>query len=72
MSKTFVLGYMPTRRVFFSQEDSLKYKKLILAKIKKLVPDIEIIDLNFLNAEGLLVDDYVMGFDGVRFNFLSG
>jgi hypothetical protein len=47
---------MPTRRVFFSQEDSLKYKKMILVKIKKLVPDIKIIDLSFLNEEGLLVD----------------
>lgn len=51
------LGYMPTRRVFFSQEDSLKYKDMVLAKIKLLVPDIEIIDLNFLNLEGLLVDE---------------
>jgi len=37
MSKTFVLGYMPTRRVFFSQENYLKYKKKILVKIKRLV-----------------------------------
>ena len=57
MQSRFKLGYMPTRRVFFSQEDSLKYKDLILLKIKSLLPDIDIIDLSFLNPEGLLVDE---------------
>ena len=58
MNKTFKLGYMPTRRSFFSKEDALKYKNLILESIKKLVPDnVEIIDLEWLNDEGLLYDD---------------
>jgi L-fucose isomerase-like protein len=50
------LGFMPTRRRFFSREDSLKYKVLILEKIKKLAPGLEIIDLEWLNDEGLLRD----------------
>ena len=50
------LGFMPTRRRFFSREDSLKYKGLILQKIKALAPKLEIVDLEWLNDEGLLRD----------------
>ena len=50
------LGFMPTRRRFFSREDSLKYKGLILKKIKELAPKLEIIDIEWLNDEGLLRD----------------
>ena len=58
MDKTFKLGYMPTRRTFFSREDALKYKNLILEEIKKLVPqNVKILDLEWLNSEGLLHDD---------------
>ena len=57
MQSRFKLGYMPTRRVFFSQEDSLKYKKMILLKIQSILTDIDIVDLSFLSPEGLLVDE---------------
>ena len=50
------LGFLPTRRRFFSQADALKYKTLTLKKIRELAPKIEIIDLEWLNEEGLLHD----------------
>jgi len=50
------LGFMPTRRRFFSREDAIKYKKLIIKKIKELAPQLEIVDLEWLNDEGLLRD----------------
>jgi L-fucose isomerase-like protein len=59
MNKIFKLGYMPTRRSFFSKEDALKYKKLIFDEISKLVPgNVEILDLEWLNSEGLLYEDH--------------
>lgn len=58
MEKTFKLGYMPTRRTFFSKEDSKKFKKIISEEIEKLAPEnVKIIDLEWLNDEGLLYDD---------------
>ncbi len=58
MNKIFKLGFMPTRRSFFSKEDALKYKNLIYDEIIKLVPaNVEIIGLEWLNDEGLLYDD---------------
>jgi len=56
MPQPFRLGFMPTRRRFFSREDSLKFKTLIYQKIKTLAPEIEIYDLEHLNDEGLLRD----------------
>lgn len=47
------LGFAPTRRNVFSREDSQKYKALTQEKIKSL-PYIEIIDLDWLNDEGML------------------
>ncbi len=58
MEKTLKLGYMPTRRSFFSKEDALKFKKIISGAIEKLVPEnTEIFGLEWLNDEGLLYDD---------------
>ena len=58
MDKTFKLGYMPTRRTFFSKEDAGKFKRLIFEEIKKIVPEnVKIFDLDWLNDEGLLYDD---------------
>lgn len=51
----FILGYAPTRRNVFSREDALKYKKLILEKIKKF--NINIVDIDDINDEGLLLTD---------------
>ncbi len=61
------LGFMPTRRRFFSKEDSLKYKTIIRAKIAELAPGVEIIDLEFLNEEGLLLDSSESGLAARRF-----
>lgn len=47
---------MPTRRKFFSREDALRCKTEILNKIKGLAPEVEIVDLEWLNEEGLLRD----------------
>lgn len=57
MKKEFVLGYMPTRRVFFSKEESFKEKTKTLAAIKNLIPNVKIVDLEFLNEEGLLITE---------------
>lgn len=58
MNKEFKLGYMPTRRSFFSKEDALKYKNLIFEEIKRLIPEkVSILDIEWLNDEGLLYDD---------------
>lgn len=54
MNSPLRLGYLPTRRRFFSREDSIKYKALTLAKIRELAPDVCIVDLESLNDEGLI------------------
>ena len=59
MNKLFKLGFMPTRRSFFSKEDAQKFKNLIAEEIQKLVPEnVEIFGLEWLNEEGLLYDDH--------------
>ena len=50
----FKIGFMPTRRKFFSREDALEYKNRIAAKIGTLAPDCDIVDLEGVNEEGLL------------------
>lgn len=58
MEKEFKLGYLPTRRSIFSKEDAQKYKKIILEEIKTLIPDgVKVLDIEWLNKEGLLYDD---------------
>lgn len=58
MDKIFKLGYMPTRRTFFSKDDALKYKELISKEIVKISSDdVKIFNLDWLNDEGLLYDD---------------
>lgn len=58
MEKTFKLGYMPTRRSFFSKEDAQKFNKLITEEIEKLAPEnVTVFGLEWLNDEGLLYDD---------------
>jgi L-fucose isomerase-like protein len=48
------LGYLPTRRFVFSREDAQRYKK----EIQKIISeyDIDIIDIDDLNEEGLIYD----------------
>ena len=55
----FKIGFMPTRRRFFSKEDSLKYKALISGKIRELASECDIADLECINEKGLLrgIDD---------------
>ncbi|MBB6637780.1 L-fucose/L-arabinose isomerase family protein [Cohnella thailandensis] len=53
------LGYAPTRRFTFSAEDAFKYKVLIREKIESFGMDIDIVDLEDLNDEGLLYDDHI-------------
>jgi L-fucose isomerase-like protein len=48
------VGYAPTRRVTFSKEEAGRYRNLILKAIRKF--DIEVVDINWLNDEGLLFD----------------
>ncbi|MBI4976516.1 MAG: L-fucose/L-arabinose isomerase family protein [Spirochaetes bacterium] len=56
MKSPLRLGFMPTRRRFFSKDDALKYKALILKRIRELAPKIEIVDIDWLNDEGLIRD----------------
>ena len=52
--KRLKLAYAPTRRFVFSKEDALKYKTLIREKIESFGLDMEIVDLEGINEEGLL------------------
>lgn len=49
-----VLGFAPTRRFTFSKQDAQKYKKLIRKKIETFGLNLEIVDLEGINEEGLL------------------
>ncbi len=57
--KKLKLGYAPTRRFVFSAEDAFKYKVLIKEKIESFGMDIDIVDLEGINQEGLLYDDNI-------------
>ncbi|CAN7555234.1 L-fucose/L-arabinose isomerase family protein [Paenibacillus sp. LjRoot56] len=57
--KKLKLGYTPTRRFVFSAEDAFKYKVLIKEKIQSFGLDIDIVDLEGINSEGLLYDDNI-------------
>lgn len=49
------MGFLPTRRNVFSKEDALKYKSLIRNKIENY--NIDIVDIEDINNEGLLSDN---------------
>ncbi len=51
---TIKLGYLPTRRNVFSAQEAGKFKDIIGRHIAGY--DAEIVDIRFLNAEGLLFD----------------
>jgi L-fucose isomerase-like protein len=54
------IGYAPTRRFVFSKEDAHRFKDLTLEAIRALgaqMGDVEIIDLEGINPEGLLFDN---------------
>ena len=48
------LGYMPTKRRFFSGDDAFKYKELIRKQLQVIAPEVEIVDLEGINDTGLL------------------
>jgi L-fucose isomerase-like protein len=52
----FKLGFAPTRRFVFSKDDAFKYKELIREKIESFGLDLEIVDLEGINEEGLLYE----------------
>jgi L-fucose isomerase-like protein len=48
------LGFAPTRRQIFSKEEAGKFKKIIEAKLQS--DQVEYVNLDFLNEEGMLYD----------------
>lgn len=50
-----VLGYAPTRRNLFSAPDAIHYANLIREKLVDL--DVEFVDINTINEDGLLYDE---------------
>lgn len=48
------LGFAPTRRELFSREEAGRYKRLIGEKLREL--QVDFVDLEWLNDEGLLYD----------------
>ena len=57
--KKLKLGYAPTRRFTFSAEDAFRYKVMIKEKLLSFGMDIDVVDLEGLNEEGLLYDDHI-------------
>jgi len=49
------IGIAATRRFVFSKEDAHKYKDLVIEKIKGM-EDVEVVDIESINTEGLLYD----------------
>jgi len=49
------LGYVPTRREVFSREEAGKFRKLIKKKLISI--GIDLVDIDWLNDEGLLYDE---------------
>ena len=52
---TVRIGYAPTRRSIFSAPDAVKYRKLIAERLREL--DVEFVDIDDINEEGLLYDE---------------
>jgi len=53
-NKEFKIGYAPTRRATFSREEAVRFRRLILDKIAGF--DIQIIDIDWLNEDGLMFE----------------
>ena len=53
--KKIRLGYAPTRRSIFSAPDALKYRNLTADRLREL--DIDFVDIDDINEEGLLYND---------------
>ena len=50
-----VLGFAPTRRSIFSAPDAIKYANLTRERLREL--DVDFIDIDDINSEGLLYDE---------------
>lgn len=50
------IGVAATRRDVFNAKEAARYKDIVLQKLQTY-PDIEVVDINDVNAEGLLFDD---------------
>lgn len=55
MQEQLKIGFAPTRRFVFSKEDAFKFKNLTRERLKNF--DVQIIDLEGINEEGLLYDN---------------
>ncbi|MDN2452166.1 L-fucose/L-arabinose isomerase family protein [Lactobacillus sp. UCMA15818] len=55
MSKKITLGFAPTRRNIFSADAAIKFANLTRNKLNEL--EINYVDINDINADGLLYDD---------------
>ena len=53
--KKIKLGFAPTRRSIFSAPDAIKYRNLTAARLREL--GIDFVDIDDINAEGLLYSD---------------
>ena len=53
-SENVRLGYVPTRRDLFSREDAARYKTVVAQKLRSM--GVDIVDIEWLNEEGLLYD----------------
>lgn len=53
------VGLCPNTTFTFSAEDAFKYKVEIRKQIESFGMDIDIVDLEGLNEEGLLYDDHI-------------
>ena len=56
--KKLVLGFAPTRRRMYSEKPAIENRVRILGKVKALLAEtgIELVDIDWLNEEGLLID----------------
>jgi L-fucose isomerase-like protein len=52
---TITIGFAPTRRSIFSAPDAVKYRGLTKARLREL--GVSLVDIDDINAEGLLYDD---------------
>jgi len=59
LNKKFKLGYAPTRRATFSREEAVRYRELTLEKVKSF--GVEVVDIDWLNEDGLLFDIQQVG-----------
>ena len=48
------IGFMPTKRRFFSGDEAFRYKEIIRQQIQLIAPDVELIELEGINDTGLL------------------